>query len=198
MKGRQKIIFSSPLQIENESKINLNVLIKLNSEMESHMDEWCIAGAQIISIEKDDKLTRYACVFCLKPDEVYYVPLIYAYKCRIYVTPDVDKYLPTIVFDLRGYNMKINGLERIFCKSRATHSVTGLSSTTSIIDEQGVEQNFEILKQLSLNVTKHRNMMLPTLHANYRIVLHAPIIILNSLPFQIRIDVAKGKQPFLL
>ena len=58
-----------------------------------------------------------AILFKLLPSKVYHVPLYVAYNCKIYVTPDVyDIYKPALVFDVRGYNLRLNDISEITCK----------------------------------------------------------------------------------
>jgi hypothetical protein len=56
------------------------------------------------------------------------------------------------------------------------------------------ENDFSLLRKLSLNVRSHRNVM-PAMHANYKVGLYTPIRLINSLPFQIRLDIDQDDQP---
>lgn len=191
--GRTKIILSSPLLIENNTKVKLHVLIELNDRV-AH---WCgllkreLSRYQEISVANfggpTEDTRRFALIFELLPGKVYYVPLVVAYNFKIYVTPNVSKHQPSLVFDIRGYNLRIDDTSEVCCKrvfesgavkpsasssssTAATDPLRVVTETTEESDESAVVDNdFYLTKQLSLNVRSHKNVM-PAMHANYKVI----------------------------
>ena len=195
--GRTKIILSSPLLIENNTKVKLHVLIELNDRV-AH---WCpllkreLTRYQEMSVANfggpSEDTRRFALIFELLPGKVYYVPLVVAYNFKIYVTPNVSKHQPSLVFDIRGYNLRIDDSSEVCCKrvlgvesgravkpiasasastaASATDPLRVVTETTEESDESAVVDNdFYLTKQLSLNVRSHKNVM-PAMHANYKV-----------------------------
>lgn len=194
--GRTKIILSSPLLVENNTKVKLHVLIELNDRV-AH---WCgllkreLSRYEEISVANfgggpTEDPRRFALIFELLPGKVYYVPLVVAYNFKIYVTPNVSKHQPALVFDIRGYNLRIDDTSEVCCKRRvldesgaakpsassssstaATDPLRVVTETTDESDESAVVDNdFYLIKQLSLNVRSHKNVM-PAMHANYKVI----------------------------
>lgn len=173
--GRSKVIFSSPLQIENKSKSELKILIKMSSDTENGLR---VKKEDILKLKRneDADFETFAQVFSLVPGKIYYVPCNFAYNYQIYSSPDPSQYYPSLLFDLRNYNLKTN----VFDSVHFTR-----------INE--IDDSFVLLKQLTLNVKQYRYLMLPNMHCNYRILLYTPIVLVNSLPFSIRFDIDEQK-----
>ena len=167
--GRQKIIFSSPLQIENYTQINLFVWVELTDILLQYKSKFSFIDQMKFGPK------TFAALFLLVPNKVYYVPLYVAYNCKIFVSPDNKLFAPSQVFDLRGYNLRVEDYSQIACQSFNN------------------QQDFNLLRKLSLNVKSHRNVM-PAMHANYRVMLYTSIRLVNSLPFMIRVDVDQDKK----
>ncbi|CAF0714006.1 unnamed protein product [Brachionus calyciflorus] len=163
--GRRKIIFSSPLQIENYTQINLYIWVEMTPILGQNEHKFKFLS----KVETDGKI--YAAIFRLIPDKIFYVPLYFAYNCKLYVSPDNGLFAPSQIFDLRGYNLRVEDYSDVTCKR--LHQA---------------EHDFNLFRKLSLNVRSHRNVM-PAMHANYKVCLYTPIKLINSLPFQIRIDI---------
>lgn len=225
--GRQKIIFSSPLQIENETKLVLYVYIKITDKMLSNKAKWDLEDKLLVKIDNDGDTnvaaaevsadaaiivtavadvalghensisrlspernnstnTTYAQVFTLLPGKIYYVPLMYAYFCELYTSPDITRYEPSSIFNFRENNFNI-GKEpkQINCKRFNVKS--SISKTN--LDDHHVD--FVLSRELVTNV-KNSKIVMPALfklNCNYRCILHVPITILNSLPFVIRLNI---------
>ena len=169
--GRRKIIFSSPLQIENNSPINLFILIEITSKVKENIGKFRFLD----EMQANDKY--YGVIFRLVPTKIFYVPLYFAYNCKIYVAPDNKQFAPSQVFDLKGYNLRVEDYQELNCKK--------MSDT--------IENDFSLLRKLSLNVRSHRNVM-PAMHANYKVAIYTPIRLVNFLPLQIRLDIDQNNQ----
>lgn len=173
--GRTKLILSSPLQIENNSKVRLFILVELTDRNQywknTLMQE--LNRYEELSVQCGDSKRTFAVTFELLPDKVYYVPLIVAYNFKLYTTPNTNKYEPALVFDIRGYNLRIDDCSELSCKKivdvSAPIKVQVDSGASSSENNQTIFDNdFYLIKQLSLNVKSHKNIM-PAMHANYRV-----------------------------
>ena len=170
--GRTKLIFSSPLQIENNTQLKLLIMVELTEKnrLKLHVLE-----------EIQVKEKTYAVIFHLLPSKIYYVPLYVAYSCKLYTTLDELKNSsapPGQIFDIRGYNLRLNEIEEI-----------------SFVNESG--EDFQLIRTLNLNVRSHKNVM-PQMHANYKVSIYSPIKILNCLPIAIRLDISDKDEDKLL
>ena len=189
--GRTKIILSSPLLIENNTRVKLYVLIELNDRV-MHWRNTIrkeLPRYQEISVGNfggsNSDMRQFAIIFELLPGKVYYVPLVVAYNFKIYTTPNINKHQPSIIFDIRGYNLRIDDATEVCCQrvistgSRSVLRPTGslrmstsaavVTETTDESDEAATNDNdFYLIKQLILNVRSHKNVM-PAMHANYRV-----------------------------
>ncbi len=194
--GRTKVIFSSPLQIENNCQIRLLIMVELDEKKHPEirnklniirvitLAEQCNQTSPLTTTSDFTVKKAYGIIFKLLPAKIFYVPLYAAYNCKIYATPDNDNYVPALIFDIRGYNiLKVDELKVITCKQiKPTEST---SDRTSLVLGNN---DFELIKRSPLNVKKHRQIM-PQMSANRRVCLYAPIKIYNSLPFSVRIDI---------
>ena len=129
--------------------------------------------------------SSFAVVYTLLPGKVYYLPLNYAYHCQIYATPNPDSYAPSRIFDMRGYNFKIDHFEDIVCQRLDR---TGPNTSINTSDTACEMKNFELLRKLTVNVRKH-NTMVPNMNTNFNVILYAPFTLVNNLPFILRFDI---------
>lgn len=166
--GRTKVIFSSPLQIENYSPLRLLIMVELTEQNRSKLHI-------LEEVHSDTK--SYAVIFYLVPGKVFYVPLYVAYNCKLYTAPEQLKQTPGLIFDVRGYNLRLNDINEI--------------NFTSATNSKLVE--FQLIRTLNINVRSHRNVM-PSMHANYLVALYSPMRILNCLPFPIRLDMTDSEE----
>ena len=74
--GRTKITFSSPLQIENNTRMELLVLVEQSKPGDKVQVRDKCNVINVIDVEG----TKYACIFVLTPDNTFYVPLYVAYN----------------------------------------------------------------------------------------------------------------------
>lgn len=179
--GRTKIILSSPLQIENNSKVDLVVLIELNERVAHWKDTLKNELQRYEEIKlagfgpSGNETRQFAIIFELLADKIYYVPLIVAYNFKIFITPNVAKYQPSLVFDIRGYNLRIDDPTEVCCaKIAKVGSTQPIQADVSAPeqkdnDESAFDNDFFLMKQLSLNVKSHKNVM-PAMHANYKVL----------------------------
>lgn len=65
-------------------------------------------------------LRKYAVLFELLPSKIFYVPLYFAYNCKLYVAPQSLLYAPAQVFDIRGYNLRKDDVSEVNCKRLPT------------------------------------------------------------------------------
>ena len=177
--GRAKVLFSSPLQVENNTKIKLLILTDVTQQLKEKFND-------LKELEFNDS-RKYAVIFELYPSKVYYVPLYLAYNCKIYTAPQNLQYAPALIFDIRGYNLRNDTVSQINCKR--------LSAPDDTVDSFEQHENslvetndIQFIRQLSLNVKSFANSM-PSMHANYKVMLYSPIKLCNVLPFQFRIDI---------
>lgn len=63
---------------------------------------------------------KYAVLFELLPSKIFYVPLYFAYNCKLYVTPQSLQYAPAQIFDIRGYNLRKDDVSEVNCKRLPT------------------------------------------------------------------------------
>lgn len=127
------MIFSSPLQIENKCKIKLLILVELTEELNEIKSKFNFQREiemqeSPISCRTDElepsagnsiagRVTRrFAVLFELLPSKIFYVPLHFAYNCRLYIAPQNLKYFPSLVFDIRGYNLRKDDVREVNCK----------------------------------------------------------------------------------
>jgi hypothetical protein len=165
--GRTKLIFSSPLQIENYTQLKLLIMVEITEVNRGKL--------QIIEeVESNEK--RFAVIFHLIPTKTFYVPLYVAYNCKLYTAPEQLKSTPGLIFDLRGYNLRLNDPSDVNFKPSGEQQ------------QQQQHDEFQLVKILNMNVRSHKNVM-PAMHANYRVALYSPVKILNCLPFTVRLDV---------
>jgi hypothetical protein len=183
--GRTKVIFSSPLKVENNCQIKVNIYIEINDQIsQQEMDKL------IILSEFKAKERTFGLLFRLLPGKIYHVPIYLAYKCKLYVTPDNELYAPSLVFDIRGYNFKTDDPTDVIMDRLVDHAIElPPSSSSSSSDTQLLnESDFQFVRLLRINVKSHK-MSIPSMHANYTVALYPTLKISNCLPIQIRIDV---------
>ena len=188
--GRTKVIFSSPLQIENNTQIKLLILVEMTDQIKQNKLKYNITHTFRVSGDLFDntylkaneiKETReFGIIFELNPTKVYYVPLYFAYKCKLYTAPQNFKYAPSLVFDIKAYNFRKNEPSDVICRR--------IDKIHSDLDTNFEFNDFQIMKMLSLNASSHRNIML-TMHANYKVSLFSPIKLYNCLPFDVRVQI---------
>jgi hypothetical protein len=204
--GRTKVLFSSPLQIENNSQLKLFIMIEITENIKDELKQNSSRFNFIREIEFSSDLFEnasnpsiskriFGVVFLLEPAKVYYVPLYYAYKCKLYAAPQNLKYAPSLVFDIRGYNLRRDDINEVVCKRLNLNfdlntSILSNSTSSTLLQTEDIvskTNDFQLMRQLSLNVELNKHVM-PTMHANYKVHLFSPIKLFNSLPFDIRID----------
>jgi hypothetical protein len=176
--GRTKIIFSSPLQIENYCQIRLLIMVEIDEKKNPEIRSKINIIKEIKINESNDHKT-YGIIFKLLPSKVFYVPLYAAYNCKLFATPDNDMYKPALIFDIRGYNLKIDVIKEVTCKKLSNNTSNQLLLLSN---------DFQLIRHSIINVRKHQQIM-PTMSANRRICLYSPVKIYNSLPLSIRIDI---------
>lgn len=122
--GRAKIIFSSPLQIENKCKIKLLILVEMTNELSQMREKYDFKEVDMPDLNafkeehasSSNQMRKYAVLFELLPSKIFYVPLYFAYNCRIFTTPQNLKYAPSLIFDIKGYNLRKDDVKPITCK----------------------------------------------------------------------------------
>lgn len=165
--GRTKVILSSPLQIENNTKVKLFILIELNERIVQWKNTLRqeLTKYEEISINSEGVKREYAVIFELLPNKIYYVPLVVAYNCKIYSTPNLKMYNPSLIFDVRGYNLRIDECGEVKCQ-KFQEAIDENKKGTENVD---FDNDFILIRQLSLNVKKtYKNLMLG-MHANYKV-----------------------------
>ena len=99
--GRAKVIFSSPLQLENKCKIKLLILVELTEDLDRIKNKINIQkvvelpdsnsfkaeNVQNNNLPNDVQNRKYGVIFELNPSKIFYVPLYFAYNCRLYIAP---------------------------------------------------------------------------------------------------------------
>lgn len=83
------------------------------------------------------KTRRFAVLFELLPSKIFYVPLYFAYNCRLYIAPQNLKYFPSLVFDIRGWNLGKDDIKEVNCKR--------LPDPTVPIDQETIYEDNEKL-----------------------------------------------------
>ena len=163
--GRTKIIFSSPLLIENNTKVKLLILVELNDRVKRLKEDLRqnLHRYEEVTVENN---REFAIIFELLPGKVYYVPLTVAYNFKLYTTPNTLKYQPSLIFDIRGYNLRIDDLTEITCKriQGPDNIVIGNEE-----EESAFDNDFYLTKHLCLNVKSNTNVI-PAMHANYKVL----------------------------
>lgn len=128
--GRAKVIFSSPLQLENKCKIKLLILVELTEDLDRIKNKINIQkvvelpdsnsfkaeNVQNNNLPNDVQNRKYGVIFELNPSKIFYVPLYFAYNCRLYIAPQSLKYAPALVFDIKGYNLRKDDVKDVNCK----------------------------------------------------------------------------------
>lgn len=165
--GRTKIILSSPLLIENNTKVKLYILVELNDRVAA-LKESLKQNLHLYEEVKFEDNREFSIIFELLPGKIYYVPLTVAYNFKLYTTPNSQKYQPSLIFDIRGYNLRIDECTEVNCK-RTTGVERGVAVVGSGEEAETVFDNdFYLTKQLCLNVRSKTNVI-PAMHANYRV-----------------------------
>ncbi len=195
-------MFSSPLQIENNCKIKLLILVEITEEIEAHKSNFkfikevefphtATYSNSHDSIQGEETKKKYAVLFELLPTKIFYVPLYFAYNCKLFVTPQNLKYAPAFIFDIKGYNLRKDDVKEVNCK-RLPELINNRPERKYVTSENIlIETNdIQFIKQLTLNVKSFKNVM-PSMHANYRVKLFSPLKLVNTLPFEFRIDIDK-------
>lgn len=191
--GRQSIVFSSPLQIVNNSRSTLFVVIRLHERdlvepwpNETRVFDRIVVDDLIVEEEgeplNEPKVTL-GVLFKLKPGDVYYVPISYAYSKTLYVTPKLDEYRPDKLYRRVDFDrfLKMNQFMDLTMKKLEK------DGRRRSVDASG--QDFYLLKQVLVNVDKSKQDFINFNDVNYKIVLTNPVILFNVLPFKIRLDV---------
>lgn len=194
---------SSPLLIENNCKLKLLILIESNNEFErvkQKFKKFILKEAEFPDIDSGKEkqkttestitsnIKKYCVLFELLPSKIYYVPLFFAYNCKLYVTPQNLKYAPALVFDIKGYNLRKDDIKEVNCRRLPNFTNQDYSGETQNEDLLVGTNDIQFVKQLSLNVKSVKNVM-PSMHANYRVKLFSPLKLINALPFEFRIDI---------
>ena len=191
--GRQKIVFSSPMQIENASRSTLSIVIRLYDRdaakdwpNETKTFDRHVVDNVIVDEEGEplnEQQVTLGVLFKLKPGGVYYVPIRYAYAKTLYVTPNLSVYLPGKVYG------RADG-DRVFSLGKYSQLIM-----SQLASEGSDGQDFYLLKQSLVNVKRPGANLFSQGDVNYRIVLINPVILFNVLPFKIRLDVfVAGKE----
>jgi vacuolar protein sorting-associated protein 13A/C len=197
--GRTKVIFSSPLKIENNCEIKILILIELNEQL-SQSDKEKLTILREIQIPDSSNnetggVRTFGLLFKLLPSKIYHVPLIVAYKYKLYATPDNLLYTPSLIFDIRGFNFRVGETSDIIMQ-RLTHNDV-FNSADINSDEVNIlnHSDFQFLRILRINVKDHK-MLLPSMHANYIVALYPSMKISNCLPINVRIDLDDEQTPY--
>jgi hypothetical protein len=173
------VLFSSPLEIENNTQMQLYIMVEILESNEDELNNTFIIDR--VTFNHESSTRHFAIIFELNPNKIYYVPLKYAYHYKLYTSPINLKYMPTLIFDIRGYNLRKDEITPLICKHIST-------IPDSDSDLNHLKSDFQLMKLLTFNVNSHKNVM-PTMHANHRVILFTPIKLYNCLPFDIRIDI---------
>ncbi len=98
-------------------------------------------------------MRRFAVLFELMPSKIFYVPLYFAYNCRLYIAPQNLKYFPSLVFDIKGYNLRKNDIKEVNCKRlpETIDNTTVYENNEKQLEKLLVNKNME---QSKLRVTK--------------------------------------------
>ena len=179
--GRTKVIFSSPLTVENNCQIKICILIELSDQI-SEADREKLNILQEMRIEE----RTFALLFKLLPSKIYHVPLYVAYRCKLYCMPDNGLYAPSLIFDIRAFNFRVNEANDILLP-RLSHSDTFDADQVKPDEAQLLNSSdFQFVRVLRL---KEHKMLLPSMHANYTVALYPSMKISNCLPIHLRFDV---------
>jgi len=104
------------LQIENNCKIKLLILVEFSEEMEISKDKFNFIKEVEFADAQGAQAKKYAVLFELLPSKIFYVPLYFAYNCKLFVTPQNLKYAPALIFDIKGYNLRKDDVKEVNCK----------------------------------------------------------------------------------
>jgi hypothetical protein len=189
--GRTKVIFSSPLQIENNCDVKLLLLVELTENVKR--EKLPILYETEMQDPTSKSMRAFAVLFKILPSKLFHVPLYVAYNCKLYAKPENGLYFPAQIFDIRGYNLRLGDTNEANCKRIENVS----PSKDELKEDEFVMLNkneFQLIRQLTLNVKSHKNVM-PSMHANYKVSLYPSLKISNCLPISIRLDIDDDK-PF--
>ena len=170
-------------------------MIELDSKTEAIKSKFKILQevkftTQLDYLDSTPTEKTYAVLYELLPSKIYYVPLYFAYRCRLYVAPKNLNYKPAQVFDIRGYNIIKDATSEVCCKRVPAQEQRNTSAFFDSKESFFVQANdFHLVRKLNINVKSHRNVM-PSMHANFKVSLFSPIKLSNCLPFNIRVDVS--------
>jgi vacuolar protein sorting-associated protein 13A/C len=201
--GRTKVIFSSPLKIENNCEIKILILIELNDQLTQSDKDKLIILKEIQIPETVDGggnggMRTFGLLFKLLPSKIYHVPLNVAYKYKLYATPDNYLYTPALIFDIRGFNFRV-GEPTDIVMTRLAHNPILDSNASHEIKPEDLDiinrSDFQFMRLLRINVKDHK-MLLPSMHANYTVALYPSLKISNCLPINLRIDLNDEITPY--